>query len=109
MQLADWYEGELPQGSNTPLSLLVLQPTPFCNIACDYCYLSDTTDRRRMAPETISAVCRNLRDSGFVEGKLTILWHAGEPLVVGPRYYQAAFDRVQHELPQAVTASHSFQ
>ena len=28
--------------------LLVLQPTPFCNINCDYCYLPNRTDTRRM-------------------------------------------------------------
>ena len=28
--------------------LLILQPTPFCNIACDYCYLPDRNSSARM-------------------------------------------------------------
>ena len=36
-----------------PLELLVLQPTPFCNINCSYCYLPDRQSTRRMTPDTL--------------------------------------------------------
>ena len=109
MGIGDWYDGEIPEACQTPLSMLVLQPTPFCNIACSYCYLPDKANRARMSPEVITAVCERLAESGFVSGPLTILWHSGEPLVVGPTYYEAAFDQLARELPPDITPSHSFQ
>ena len=33
-----------------PLDLLVIQPTPFCNIDCSYCYLPTRQSKERMAP-----------------------------------------------------------
>ena len=34
-----------------PLELLVIQPTPFCNIDCSYCYLPDRRNTRKITPE----------------------------------------------------------
>jgi uncharacterized protein len=32
-----------------PLELLVIQPTPFCNLNCSYCYLPDRQNTRKMS------------------------------------------------------------
>ena len=47
------------------LSLLVLQPTPFCNIDCSYCYLSHRTSRARMSLETLGLVCDRVFDGAI--------------------------------------------
>ena len=36
-----------------PLDLLVIQPTPFCNIDCSYCYLPSRQSTVQMAPEVL--------------------------------------------------------
>src|SRR5205809_860381 len=78
---------------DTWTELLVLQPTPFCNINCTYCYLPARTDRRRMSAAVLDATFRGVLQSRFVRNELTVVWHAGEPLALPPDWYEAAFAR----------------
>ena len=73
-----------------PLELLVVQPTPFCNLDCSYCYLPDRANTRRMTLDTLEQVFRWVFSSGLVREPFTLLWHAGEPLVVPVAWYEAA-------------------
>jgi uncharacterized protein len=73
-----------------PLELLVLQPTPFCNIDCSYCYLSNRQSTRRMSSDTLDQTFRWVFASGLVREPFTLLWHAGEPLVLPVSFYETA-------------------
>jgi uncharacterized protein len=73
-----------------PLELLVVQPTPFCNLDCSYCYLPDRTDTRRMTLETLDRALQWVAESGLVCDPFVLLWHAGEPLVVPVAWYEGA-------------------
>ena len=75
--------------------LLVLQPTPFCNIRCSYCYLPDRDDRSRMSMAVVRQAVQRLADDGLLGNELTVLWHAGEPLAVPPAFYDEAFEWVR--------------
>lgn len=88
--------------------LLVLQPTPFCNIDCSYCYLPQRDDRSRMDIATVRMAARRLREDGLLADELTVVWHAGEPLVLPPIYYEAAFAAIADEL-QGVAVTHAMQ
>ena len=79
--------------------LLVLQPTPFCNIDCSYCYLPQRDERSRMDINTVRLAARRLREDGLLADELTVVWHAGEPLVLPPAYYEEAFAVIAEELP----------
>jgi uncharacterized protein len=81
-----------------PLRLLVLQPTPFCNLDCDYCYLPSRDDRSRLSLEILDAALERVLESPYVDGPFTLLWHAGEPLTVPPAFYDAATVRIQSAL-----------
>src|SRR6185295_14215355 len=35
------------------IELLVIQPTPFCNLDCSYCYLPHRSSTRRISPEVL--------------------------------------------------------
>jgi uncharacterized protein len=85
----------------------MIQPTPFCNIACKYCYLPDRGSRQRISIDTLSRIY----DLVFPVAKeqLTILWHAGEPLVVGPQFYREAIGLQQSKIPSGLAVRNAIQ
>ena len=96
--------------TGAPEQLVVIQPTPFCNIDCDYCYLPDRNVTRRMSAETLSAIAHEVCTSALLRSHLTFVWHAGEPLAAGRDFFQAAFDEVaRHAAPRSKQITHSIQ
>ena len=91
------------------LRLLVLQPTPFCNINCSYCYLPDRTSRARMSLATLDLVCHRVFESARLDRKLEVAWHGGEPLAVPLAWYEDAFALMAKRRPATVQLEHCFQ
>jgi uncharacterized protein len=87
----------------------VLQGTPFCNLRCDYCYLPDRDERRRMAPATAAAAAAFLHRERLAADDLTVVWHAGEPLVLPPAWYREAFASIAAEAPPGKVQRHAVQ
>jgi uncharacterized protein len=94
---------------NPMIETLVIQPTPFCNIACTYCYLPHRGDRSVMARETLQAVFERVFASGWCAPELTVIWHAGEPLVLPVAYYRDAFDVIARMRPADLRVRHAIQ
>src|SRR5262245_31419327 len=92
-----------------PLELLVLQPTPFCNINCSYCYLPDRQSTRRMSPDVLDQTFRWVFGSGLAREPFTLLWHAGEPLVLPVSFYETAGDLLRAHNVANVPVLQSFQ
>jgi uncharacterized protein len=99
----------VPEEGLGPLELLVVQPTPFCNLDCSYCYLPDRLSRKRMAPEVLDQVFHRVFTSGLVERTFTVIWHAGEPLVLPPAFYEQALAIIARHNAPGVRVQHSFQ
>ena len=97
------------QPSETRIQTIVLQPTPFCNIYCKYCYLQQRNDTSKMSLETVKATFERVFDSSFAGDQITVIWHAGEPLVMPVSYYEAAFQLIEELRPASVQIRHSFQ
>lgn len=83
-----------PEGFG-PLQLLVIQPTPYCNLDCDYCYLPNRSDRHRLPLELLDAALERVLESPYVGGDFTLLWHAGEPLTMPISFYDEASERIR--------------
>src|SRR5215471_9202156 len=92
-----------------PLELLVLQPTPFCNINCSYCYLPDRQSTRRMSLDTLDQTFRWVFESGLAREPFVLLWHAGEPLVLPVSFYETAEDLLRRRNVANVPVLQSFQ
>jgi uncharacterized protein len=90
------------------IELLILQPTPFCNINCDYCYLPDRSNPKKMPGEVIDRTIDLVLRSGLVKERVSIVWHAGEPLAVPIAFYEDAFARIKAKAPQ-ITFTHCIQ
>ncbi|EAZ91901.1 cyclophane-forming radical SAM/SPASM peptide maturase GrrM/OscB [Crocosphaera chwakensis] len=78
-----------------PINLVVIQPTPFCNLNCDYCYLPNRTLKERLSLDLIEPIFKALFTSPFVGEFIDICWHAGEPLGVPISYYKEVFKRIE--------------
>lgn len=88
--------------------LLILQPTPFCNIDCTYCYLADRSDRSRMSESTLRRIAQALSQYDGLSSEITVVWHAGEPLVVGVDFFDKAIHTLHENLPN-VRVCHAIQ
>ncbi|MEO1190619.1 MAG: cyclophane-forming radical SAM/SPASM peptide maturase GrrM/OscB [Pseudomonadota bacterium] len=92
-----------------PTSLLVLQPTPFCNLDCTYCYLPGRDSAARMSDETLERVAEVVFARGRLAPQITVVWHAGEPCVLPSDWYRRAFATLEARRPASVEVVHSFQ
>ncbi|MCP9889376.1 GRRM system radical SAM/SPASM domain protein [Cyanobium sp. ATX 6A2] len=84
----------LPPADCGPIELVVIQPTPYCNLDCDYCYLPDRNDRSQLPLDLLEPILKAVLTSPFVGSDITILWHAGEPLAVPVSFYDEATRRL---------------
>jgi uncharacterized protein len=91
------------------IELLVIQPTPFCNIDCRYCYLPDRNSKAVVAAETLTNLFSQVFASGWVDGVLSVIWHAGEPMVLPIAFYRNAFCTIDRLKPAGLEILHSFQ
>jgi uncharacterized protein len=91
-----------------PIHLLIVQPTPFCNIDCDYCYLPYRSNKARMTLETVARIADFVADAETSSDKLTAVWHAGEPLAVPIEFYEEAFAILKSRCAKP-TLRHNFQ
>src|SRR5262249_49227143 len=92
-----------------PLELLVTQPPPFCNIDCSYCSLPDRLSTKRSPPHILERVFERVFDSGLADRAFTVVWHAGEPLVLPTSFYARAFDLLDRHNRGRIAVDHSFQ
>ena len=95
------------------VEMVIIQPTPFCNINCSYCYLPDRSNKHVLSQATVTRLFTELFASGWTNPELTILWHAGEPLAVPISFYREAFATIERlrpkDGPRPVVVKHSFQ
>jgi uncharacterized protein len=91
------------------IQLVVVQPTPFCNIDCRYCYLPDRSNRAVLAEATIANLFSQIFASGWVEDGFNVVWHAGEPMVLPIDYYRRAFRLIDSLKPSDIELTHAFQ
>ena len=98
-----------PQSDPPTINIVVVQPTPFCNINCSYCYLPQRTDKTVIQQSTVRVLFEEVFASGWAGEELTVIWHAGEPLVVRPAFYESAFQTIAGLCPDTVRVQHSIQ
>jgi uncharacterized protein len=91
------------------LDLLVIQPTPFCNLDCDYCYLPFRQSKERITPQILEQVFRRVFETSVLGDHFTVVWHAGEPLVLPLAFYRDAIEIIARCNLRDVDVSHSFQ
>jgi len=88
---------------------IILQPTSFCPMNCDYCYLLERQRKQEMTPDVAAAVAAGIEPSW---PPVEVVWHSGEPLAVGPTRFADLLEpfeslrragRVQHKVQTGAT------
>ena len=91
------------------INLLVIQPTPFCNIDCRYCYLPNRRSKAVVERSTLVNLFTQVFQSGWARDRMTVIWHAGEPMVMPIAFYRDAFELVAGLKPNDLSLKHAFQ
>jgi uncharacterized protein len=91
------------------LELLVIQPTPFCNLDCSYCYLPFRNSTARISQEVLRRTFEQVLHSRYTGPSFTVVWHAGEPLVMPIHFYEGAFQLLDALNTSRIEVNHSFQ
>jgi uncharacterized protein len=91
------------------IDTVVIQPTPFCNLDCRYCYLPYRANTSRMTFATLERIFKLVLPSRFVEGEIVVIWHAGEPLVLPLDFYQEALKLQQRWNTSELRIVNAFQ
>jgi len=92
------------------IQLMVVQATPFCNIDCKYCYLPDRKSKAVVSHDTLTNLFTQIFDADMAsDDDFTVIWHAGEPMVLPVDFYREAFRLVDRLKPAGLRLTHSFQ
>lgn len=89
--------------------LVIIQPTSQCNINCSYCYLPERTLKKRIVMQTVARIGEAFFTSPFAGESISIVWHAGEPLILPIRFYEQAFHCLQEQNTRGVQIKHHMQ
>ncbi|QEC79731.1 cyclophane-forming radical SAM/SPASM peptide maturase GrrM/OscB [Mucilaginibacter ginsenosidivorax] len=92
------------------IDLLVIQPTPFCNINCSYCYLADRDNKDKINEDTIGLIADRVIESKLYDKKITVVWHAGEPMVIPVDYFARLIEIINSKFKaNGIETEHSIQ
>jgi uncharacterized protein len=71
--------------------------------------LPQRNDRSRLSIEKIGIIFDQVLRFPTLSDRVTVVWHAGEPLVLGAGYYRSAFACIKKCCPPGLTVDHTFQ
>lgn len=93
----------------SPSLTAIVKPTYACNLGCLYCYEGNRAEpNKRMSLDTLRNVITKLAQYHGPERTTHIIWHGGEPLLMGLDFFRAAV-RIQQELGPEYKFDNSIQ
>lgn len=76
----------------------IIMPTKACNLACDYCYVTEKP-QGRMSYALVERILDQLLRHNDPEKPTRIIWHGGEPMLVGIDFYQYVTSLIRKRYP----------
>lgn len=86
----------------------IVKATQACNLGCTYCYVFDRTQCNTMSEEVLETTVNQLGASVQPGGSLEIVWHGGEPSLVGVEFYRKAVI-YENRIRDKIKLTNSFQ
>jgi uncharacterized protein len=85
------------------VATIIVEPTGACNASCAYCYAAGRapTPSTVMSPETLELLFVRINEYLVERPRETmgVVWHGGEPLLLGPRFFAAAVELQRRRCP----------
>lgn len=76
----------------------IVMPTKACNLACEYCYVTDKPTEM-MSHALVERVLDQLLQHNDPEKLTRITWHGGEPMLAGIDFYQHVCSVIREQYP----------
>ena len=85
------------------ISTVIIKPTKFCNAGCTYCSAPpDVNGAEKWDLDRFKLYFDKIRDR--LTPAATLIWHGGEPMLMGPEFYQQAYAYARSVHPHVVFA-----
>lgn len=85
------------------MATIIVEPTDACNATCAYCYAAgrEVSASAMMSPETLELLFARIGEYLAERPGETVglVWHGGEPLLMGPRFFAAALEVQRRRCP----------
>jgi len=92
-----------------PIDLLIFQSTSFCNLDCKYCYLPDRLNKSKMDLKNIEITIKKIIEENLIDTKFSIVWHAGEPMVMSLGFYKQVYELIKTLIPKDIEVTQHIQ
>jgi radical SAM protein with 4Fe4S-binding SPASM domain len=80
------------------IGTVIIKPTKFCNASCTYCAAPpEVNGADKWSHDQFVAYFDKL--APHLAGRAVLLWHGGEPMLMGPDFYWKAWEYVQSVKP----------
>lgn len=92
------------------LNVIIAKPTKACNARCTYCAAAATTEnnaKNKWSIDDFKLYFDKLVDYIHPEQYCLWLWHGGEPMLLGPDFYEEAHDYAKSKRPNLTMSMQS--
>jgi radical SAM protein with 4Fe4S-binding SPASM domain len=81
------------------ISTVIIKPTKFCNAQCSYC---SSPPEVNGAPKWSLDDWKRIFDktAPYLTQRAVIIWHGGEPMLMGTEFYERAYEYATKEMPE---------
>lgn len=77
---------------------IIAKVTNGCNLQCRYCYISEKSEKGQMNEDTLYNMLTKIAKANAKEGRTDVIWHGGEPLLMGVDFYKKSVE-IQKAVP----------
>lgn len=84
------------------MAVLIFKPTAACNANCRYCEASNNRHTSTMSVEMLGLLMQRIDEylTDRPEERVALTWHGGEPLLLGPDYFEKAWELQNRHCPR---------
>jgi uncharacterized protein len=79
------------------ISTVIIKPTRNCNANCQYCSAPPTDNNELWSFSDFRRYFDSI--AAYLHENVTLIWHGGEPMLLGPEFYEECYDYALRKKP----------